>query len=92
MFVTLFANGALPLSVLLANSIVQDGHGALPLLAESRRAFLIVKAINLAAGFLVGAVALGVVRRTHQRSRLDVQEAHLAPRAPQPPWQDMRPE
>jgi hypothetical protein len=58
--VTLFAKGAIPFSVLLANSIVQDGHGMLPLLAESRKAFLVVKAINLAAGALVGIAALAM--------------------------------
>ncbi len=57
-FVTLHANGALPFSVLLANSIVQDGHGALPLLAESRKAFLVVKLINLAVGLAVGVAAM----------------------------------
>ena len=57
-FVTMFAKGAAPFSVLLANSIVQDGHGMLPLLGESRRAFVVVKAINLAVGAAVGAAAL----------------------------------
>jgi hypothetical protein len=31
-FVTLFAQGTLPFAILLANSVVQDGHGTLPLL------------------------------------------------------------
>ncbi len=53
-FVTLFAQGMVPLSVLLASSIVQDGHGMLPLLAHSRRAFIGVKAVNCAVGFAVG--------------------------------------
>jgi hypothetical protein len=57
-FVLLYAKGAIPLGVLMANSIVQDGHGMLPLLAESRRAFVFVKAINLAAGLAVGAAML----------------------------------
>ncbi len=57
-FVTLFAQGALPFSVLLASSVVQDGHGMLPLLAESRREFLKVKLINLAAGLLLGGALL----------------------------------
>ena len=57
-FVTLHAKGAIPLSILFANSIVQDGHGMLPLLGESRRAFLVVKLVNLAAGALAGAVWL----------------------------------
>mgnify|MGYP005852647507 CR=1 FL=1 len=57
-FVTLYSRDALPLSILLANSIVQDGHGALPLLAFSRRAFLAVKGINLLIALAVGAIGL----------------------------------
>ena len=56
-FVTLFARGIIPFSILLANSIVQDGHGMLPLLAHSRKAFVIVKAINLAIGASIGLIA-----------------------------------
>ncbi len=59
-FVTLYAKGTIPVSVLLASSIVQDGHGMLPMLAHSRRAFLGIKAINLAAGLLVGAAAMAL--------------------------------
>jgi hypothetical protein len=54
LFVTLFAEGKIPLSVLLASSIVQDGHGMLPLLGGSLRAFAVVKAINLAVGVVIG--------------------------------------
>lgn len=61
-FVTLYAKGAIPMGILLANSIVQDGHGMLPLLGHSRKVFLIVKIINLVAGLLVGAAALAIVR------------------------------
>lgn len=57
-FVTLYAKGAIPFSVLLASSIVQDGHGMLPLLAHSRREFVTVKGINFAAGLAAGAAAL----------------------------------
>lgn len=53
-FVILFASGSLPLSILLASSIVQDGHGSLPLLAESQKSFFVVKLINVAVGLLVG--------------------------------------
>ncbi|MCF6341724.1 MAG: putative manganese transporter [Bacteroidales bacterium] len=59
-FVILFASGSLPFSILLANSIVQDGHGSLPLLAESRKGFIMVKTINLAVGFLLGAAGLAM--------------------------------
>ena len=57
-FVTLYAQGALPFSVLVASSVVQDGHGMLPLLAESRREFVKVKLINVAAGLLLGGALL----------------------------------
>jgi hypothetical protein len=53
-FVTLFANGSIPFSILLANSIVQDGHGSIPLLAESGKSFLLMKAIKLVIGLLIG--------------------------------------
>jgi hypothetical protein len=57
-FVTLFAGGAIPMSVLLANSIVQDGHGAIPLLAESPRSFILLKAIKLVLGTLAGVAGI----------------------------------
>jgi len=53
-FVTLFAGGSIPFSILLASSIVQDGHGMLPLLAHSRRDFIAVKAVNVAIGLIAG--------------------------------------
>jgi hypothetical protein len=57
-FVTLFAQGALPFSILLASSVVQDGHGTLPLLAVSARAFLWLKLVNIAFGLLLGVAGL----------------------------------
>lgn len=57
-FVTLFSQGLIPLSILLASSIAQDGHGMLPLLAESRRSFLKVKAINILVALIVGYVLM----------------------------------
>lgn len=56
LFLTLFVENVIPFSTFLASSIVQDGHGMLPLLAESRRDFLKVKAINLLVGFLTGFI------------------------------------
>lgn len=53
-FVTLFAQGAIPFSILLASSIAQDGHGMLPLLAESKRGFFSVKFINIIFAFITG--------------------------------------
>jgi hypothetical protein len=55
-FLTLFTEGAVPFSILLASSIVQDGHGMLPLLAESRMNFFRIKTINFFVGFLVGVL------------------------------------
>ena len=51
-FVTLFAGGVIPFPVLLANSIVQDGHASLPLLADSKAAWLKAKAIKTALALL----------------------------------------
>lgn len=56
LFLTLFVEGAIPFSIFLASSIVQDGHGMLPLLAESRWDFGKVKAINFLVGLLSGLV------------------------------------
>ncbi len=58
LFISLFAGGHIPFSILIANSIVQDGHGSLPLLAETRKDWLKMKALNLAAGFLLGMAGL----------------------------------
>jgi hypothetical protein len=57
-FVVLFIQGFIPFSILLANSIVQDGHGALPLLAEARKSFLVMKVISICIGFVFGIVGL----------------------------------
>lgn len=53
-FVTLFFNGLVPFSVLLANSIVQDGHTALPLLASSKLSFVKAKVFNIVIGLIIG--------------------------------------
>ena len=53
-FVTLFAAGQIPFSILLASSVSQDGHGMLPLLAESKRGFVAVKFVNVIVAFIVG--------------------------------------
>lgn len=54
LFVTLFATGMVPFSVLLASSISQDGHASLPLLAESKRSFLKAKLINTIVAAVFG--------------------------------------
>jgi len=55
-FISLYLGGMIPFSVLLVNSIVQDGHGALPLLAESKKSFIIIKAIKIAIALIVGFI------------------------------------
>jgi len=59
-FVTMFAQGVVPFSILITSSIVQDGHAMLPLLAHSRRAFLAIKLANLAVGIAVGAILMSL--------------------------------
>ena len=54
LFVTLFATGTVPFSVLLASSISQDGHASLPLLAESKRSFVKAKTVNAIVAALCG--------------------------------------
>lgn len=57
-FVTLFDSGTVPLSILITSSIVQDGHGMLPLLAETGRGFVRIKALKFGIGLAVGALLL----------------------------------
>lgn len=55
-FVMLFAQGHLPFSVLLASSMVQDGHGMLPLLSYSLKDSILIKIFNLIYGLLIGGI------------------------------------
>ena len=57
-FVTLFAAGIVPLPVLIASCISQDGHSGLPLLAEDRKSFIIAKAVNVTVAVAVGLTML----------------------------------
>ncbi|HXK82259.1 MAG TPA: putative manganese transporter [Bacteroidales bacterium] len=58
LFLSLYISGTIPLSILIANSIVQDGHGALPLFAESKRSFVAAKSINLIVGLIIGSIGI----------------------------------
>ena len=58
LFITLYATGNIPLSILMANSLAQDGHGSLPLLAETRKDFLRMKGVNLMLGLIIGLAGL----------------------------------
>ncbi len=57
-FLILFLQGTIPFSILLANSIVQNGHGSLPLLAESKKSFAIMKILNILVGLFIGLIGL----------------------------------
>jgi len=53
-FVFLYSKGVLPFSVLLTSSIVQDGHGMLPLISSSIKDTFFIKIINFVTGLIVG--------------------------------------
>jgi hypothetical protein len=53
-FVMLYANGMIPFSILLASSIVQDGHGMLPLLSYTVKDSILIKLFNLVFGIIIG--------------------------------------
>lgn len=55
-FVMLFAKGLVPFSVLLTSSIVQDGHGILPLLSYSVKDSVLIKMFNLCIGLGLGII------------------------------------
>jgi hypothetical protein len=57
----LYAQGALPLSVLVANALSQDGDALFPLLAADRRSAIAGTAISTLPGLVIGGIlaALG---------------------------------
>ena len=55
-FISLFAGGYVPFSVLLTSSMSQDGHTSLPLLASSTKSFLVAKLVNAAFAIVTGTV------------------------------------
>lgn len=57
-FVTLYISGVLPLPVLLASCVSQDGHAGLPLIAAGKRDFFRLKVIKFILGISVGVVAM----------------------------------
>lgn len=59
-FISLFAQGAAPFSVLLASSIAQDGHGMLPLLGYSFRDSVTIKVYNVLVALIVGGLVYGL--------------------------------
>lgn len=57
-FITLFAGGYVPFSVLLASSVSQDGHTALPLLASDKLSFIKTKIINVLIAIVCGGILM----------------------------------
>lgn len=52
-FVMMFADGIVPFSILLTSSIVQDGHGMLPLFSYSIKDALLIKLFNLVFALII---------------------------------------
>ena len=59
-FVMLFAKGLIPFSVLFTSSIVQDGHGMLPMLSYSVKDSLKIKLFNLVFGLIFGLILFAI--------------------------------
>ncbi|RJO65089.1 MAG: hypothetical protein C4523_16920 [Myxococcales bacterium] len=59
-FISLFAQGQIGFAVLIANSLVQDGHGLLPLLGYSLEDSLKIKLFKVVFGLAVGAILLAL--------------------------------
>ncbi len=57
-FIGLFVSGHIPFAILVANSIVQDGHSALPLFAESKKTFFTMKLVKAVLAFCIGWLML----------------------------------
>jgi hypothetical protein len=53
-FVMMYASGLIPFSVLLTSSIVQDGHGMLPLLSYTVKDSILIKIFNLVFALAIG--------------------------------------
>ncbi len=57
-FILMFLEGTIPFGILLANSIAQNGHAGLPLLAQSRKNFFIMKSFTMLLGLICGAILI----------------------------------
>jgi len=56
LFVTMFANGLIPFSVLFTSSFVQDGHSMLPMLSYSVKDSIYIKIFNITFGLAIGSL------------------------------------
>lgn len=59
-FVMLFSKGLIPFSVLFTSSIIQDGHGMLPMLSYSVRDSIMIKSFNMIFGLVIGVILYAV--------------------------------
>jgi len=58
LFMTLYLQGSIPFSILLVNSIIQDGHGLLPIIGYSIEDALKIKVFNIVFGLIIGFILL----------------------------------
>ena len=56
--IVMFSKGMIPFSVLLANSIIQDGHGLLPIMGFSINDAIKIKTFNFIFGLAIGIILL----------------------------------
>ncbi len=59
-FVFLYSSGLIPFSILLTSSMVQDGHGLLPLLSYSVKDSVTIKIFNAIYGLAVGLLVMAM--------------------------------
>jgi len=59
-FLIMYSKGLIPFSVLLVNSIIQDGHGLLPIMGFSMDDAVKIKTFNIVFGVVIGLILLCV--------------------------------
>ncbi len=57
---TIFMQGLIPFSILFANSLVQEGHAGIPLIAEDKNAFVWIKIIKIIMALAVGFIGINL--------------------------------
>jgi len=57
-FIFMFSDGLIPFSVLLTSSMIQNGHGLIPLLSYSVKNTLVIKGFNVLFGVIVGIILM----------------------------------
>ena len=59
-FVFMFSESLIPFSVLLASSMVQNGHGLIPLLSYSVKDTITIKTFNVIFGLATGLAVMAL--------------------------------